>query len=143
VVDARTEVRRAGEALGFIAGAEAVEQFVRLNRWLEAIRGRAAAPRPPALVRTLRWLAPDLFARDGARHANRLSFRNFLRDRLHTWCESAGLRPTGKKYRTLTEAFAALDRDRIGELVRAAAVSPEWSEPVVAEAAVSWLHAAP
>jgi hypothetical protein len=27
--------------------------------------------------------------------------------------------------------------------VRAAAVSPEWSEPVVAEAAVSWLHAAP
>lgn len=142
-VDAYLEVPRACEALAYVAGPDAVERFARLNQWLEAMRRRTEESRPPALVRTLCWLAPDLFARDGDHPATRLSFRLYLRDRLHTWCEQVGLRPTGQKYQTLTEAFAALDRDRIGELVRAAAVSAEWPEPVVAEAAVSWLHAAP
>lgn len=142
-VTAMLEVTAASEALGYVAGPEAVERFARLNHWLEATRRRAEEPQPPALVRTLRWLAADLFVREGEGYENRLSFRLYLRDRLHAWCQQAGLRPTGHKYQTLTEAFAGLDRERIGELVCAAAVSTEWAEPVVAEAAVSWLNTAP
>lgn len=135
------EVRTAGEALSYIAGPEAVQRFSTLNDRLEQMRRRSEQTQPTALVRLLRTLSGDLFALEEGRYRYRLSFRLFMKGRLHDWCERAKYRPTGRRYRTLTEAFAALDRERIGELVRTAAQNS--TEPLVAEEAVCWLHTAP
>jgi hypothetical protein len=135
------ETHGASALLGYLAGPGAVKRFEELNQWLERMRRRATEPEPPALVRMLRWVASDLFERDGDAYGYRLSFRLFLRDRLRDWCQQEGLRPRGR-YQSLGEAFALLDRARIGDLVRSAAEIEE-DEPIVAREAVAWLHAAP
>jgi hypothetical protein len=68
--------------------------------------------------RLLRSLASELFSQDGTHFRHRLSFRLFLRSRLQHYCRRHGWLPAGPRYRDLPSAFAALSRERIGDLVR-------------------------
>jgi DNA-directed RNA polymerase specialized sigma24 family protein len=114
----RDEALEAGQLLHYLAGDDALTRFHGLHAWLQQVRTRAAVPRPPALDRVLRWLARDLFGKDGEVYRYRLSFCLYLRARLKDYCRQRDWQPTGRRHRNLDAACAALDRERLGEIVR-------------------------
>ena len=94
--------------------------------------------------------APDCFVTDGRRPHFELSFRLYLRARLKDYCRSKGWQPAGPKCRDLETAFRALDRQRIGDLVREAveeAARAEHEAPALVGVplaqALQWLQVAP
>jgi hypothetical protein len=148
----REETTEATRLLQYLVGDEAIRRFQELHHWLSSTRERMAlAGGPPffvALDRLLLWLAPDCFLTTEQGPAHELSFRLYLRSRLKHYCRSKGLQPAGLRYPDLETAFRALDRDRMGEVVRDAvqqAAHADWplSPGVASLQALQWLEAAP
>lgn len=115
------EASQGTQLLEHLVGLPAITRFV----YLHTLPTRLAHQLPSLRSRLLQELAPTLFVRDGQRFRNRLSFRLFLRSRLHHACRQRDWLPTGPRYRDLTSAFAALNRERIGELIRGLLVGRE------------------
>lgn len=112
---AADEAAEGSRLLQHLAGPEALTRFRRLHDWLSAVR---AQPADRALDRLLRDLAPRLFEKNADGYHCHLSFRLYLRARLQDYCERQGWLPVGPRFYDLTTAFAALSRERIGEVVR-------------------------
>jgi hypothetical protein len=144
----------AGEAtrlLRHLAGPEAVRHFYALHHGLREARARMDLAGDPslydALDRLLLWLTPECFVTTDKGAAYQLSFRLYLRARLKDYCRRKGWRPA-RKDGDLEAAFRALDRERIGEVVRdavqevvhAEAAAPAGVEPLQV---LQWLKAAP
>jgi hypothetical protein len=149
---ARDEAGEATLLLRHLVGREALAHFRELARWLDETRARLdRAGDPtfyPARDRLLLWLAPECFVTDGRRPHFELSFRLYLRARLMDYCRRKAWRPGGG--RDLESAFRALDRQRIGDIVREAveeAARAEHEAPALAGVplaqALQWLQAAP
>jgi hypothetical protein len=115
------EQEQARRLLERLAGEESVRHFRDLGAWLADFRDRLDDPDgPDALDHALLWLAPGLGARRiGGSFACHLSFRLHLRARLLSHCLAEGWMPEkGESY----TAFARLDRDRMADVLAAAAV---------------------
>jgi hypothetical protein len=129
---AGAEAREATCLLRHLVGPDSVAHFRRLTRWLEAARARATVEDPPALDRLLGWLTPELFERASGGYAQQPSFRLYLRALFRGYAEGKGWTPHGPRHADLGDAFAALTRERIGELVREAVTGS--AEAVAADA---------
>jgi hypothetical protein len=148
---ARDEAGEATRLLQFLVGREALAHFRELSCWLHDTRARMAQASHPTFYtardRLLLWLAPEVFVTDGSRPRFELSFRVYLRNRLKEYCRRKGWRPAA---RDLDTAFRALDRERIGDIVRQAveeAARAEVQPPALVglplTQALQWLQAAP
>jgi hypothetical protein len=148
---ARDEAGEATRLLQHLVGREALAHFRELSCWLHDTRARMAQASHPTLYtardRLLLWLAPELFVTDGSRPRNELSFRLYLRNRLKEYCRRKGWRPAA---RDIDTAFRALDRERIGNIVREtveeaarAEVQPPALVGLPLTQALQWLQAAP
>jgi len=151
---ARDEAGEATRLLQHLVGREAITHFRELTCWLYETRARLdLASDPsfyPALDRLLLWLAPECFVTDGQRPRFELSFRLYLRTRLKDYCRGKNWQPGGTRYRDLETAFRALDRQRIGDIVREAveeAARADTEAPaligVPLAQALQWLQVAP
>jgi hypothetical protein len=149
---ARDEVGEATLLLRHLVGREAIAHFRELAHWLDATRGRLDRAGDPTFYaardRLLLWLAPECFVTDGRRPHFELSFRLYLRARLKDYCRRKSWHPAGQ--RDLETAFRALDRQRIGDIVREAveeAARAEHEAPALVGVplaqALQWLQAAP
>lgn len=150
----RDEAGEATRLLQHLVGQEAIAHFRELTCWLYDARARMDLAGDPSFYvardRLLLWLAPECFLTDGRRACFEPSFRLYLRARLKDYCRRKGLRPAGAKWRDLETAFRALDRQRIGDIVRAAveeaARAAEEAPALVGvplALALQWLQAAP
>jgi hypothetical protein len=148
---ARDESGEATRLLQFLVGREALAHFRDLSSWLHDTRARMSQASHPTFYtardRMLLWLAPELFVTDGSRPRFELSFRLYLRNRLREYCRRKGWRPAA---RDLDTVFRALDRERIGNIVREAveeAARAEGQPPALVglplTQALQWLQAAP
>jgi hypothetical protein len=148
---ARDEAAEATRLLRHLAGADAVAHFYRLYHWLHQARARMDLAGDPslytALDRLLLWLAPECFVTAGGQSLYGLSFRLYLRARLKDYCRQKGWQPAGGKFATREAAFRALDRERIGEVVRQAVQEVARAEDEAVGVAplqvLKWLQAAP
>jgi hypothetical protein len=150
---ARDEAGEATRLLQHLVGREAVGHFRELAGWLHETRARLDLAGHPefyaARDRLLLWLAPDCFVTDGRRPHFELSFRLYLRARLKDHCRDKSWRPAGARYRDLETALRALDRQRIGDLVREAVEEAARADAAPALAgvplaqALQWLQVAP
>jgi hypothetical protein len=119
------ESRLGTELLGRLAGPATVERFRALHAWLAEYRRQ---PPNSRIARRVRWLFPGLFE-EFAGVYRPLSFRLFLRIRLHDFCVVHGLRPESQSLET---AVALLTRERMGALLQQALeqlstlAGPEW-----------------
>jgi len=149
----RDEAGEATRLLHHLVGREAIGHFRELARWLCETRARmdrASGPEfYPARDRLLLWLAPECFVTDGRRSHFEMSFRLYLRARLKDYCRGKSWQPAGPRYRDLETAFRALDRQRIGDLVREAVEEAARAEEAPAlvgvplAQALQWLQVAP
>ncbi|HKI34195.1 MAG TPA: hypothetical protein VKA46_20250 [Gemmataceae bacterium] len=151
---ARDEAGEATRLLQHLVGRDAIAHFRALTGWLEGTRGRMDLASDPSFYaardRLLLWLAPECFVTDGRRPHFELSFRLYLRARLKDYCRGKNWQPAGPRYRDLETAFRALDRQRIGDIVREAveeAARAEDQAPALVGVplaqALQWLQAAP
>ena len=150
---AHDEAGEATHLLQHLVGREAIGRFRELACWLHETRARLDLAGHPdfyaARDRLLLWLAPDCFVTDGRRPHFELSFRLYLRARLKDYCRGKNWRPAGARYRGLETAFRALDRQRIGDLVREAVEEAARADAAPALAgvplaqALQWLQVAP
>jgi hypothetical protein len=149
---ARDEAGEATLLLRHLVGREAIAHFRELAHWLDATRARLDRAGDPTFYaardRLLLWLAPECFVTEGRRPHFELSFRLYLRARLKDYCRRKGRHPAGQ--RDLETAFRALDRQRIGDIVREAveeAARAEHEAPALVGVplaqALQWLKAAP
>ncbi len=148
----RDEAGEATRLLHHLVGRPAIAHFRELAGWLHQARARMDLATDPSLYtardRVLLWLAAECFLTDGRRAHFELSFRLYLRARLKDYCRAKGWRPAGPRYRDLETAFRALDRQRIGDIVRAAVEEAARAEEpalvgVPLAQALQWLQAAP
>jgi hypothetical protein len=153
-LSARHEAAEATQLLQYLVGRESLTQFRELTCWLYEVRARMDLAGDPTFFtardRLLLWLAPECFVLDGQRPRFALSFRLFLRARLKDYCRRKKWHPTGAKYHDLETAFRALDRQRIGTLVRESveeAARADDRAPALAGVpfaqALQWLQVAP
>jgi hypothetical protein len=151
---ARDEAGEATRLLQDLVGRQALSHFRELTSWLRDTRARMDLASDPSFYtardRLLLWLAPDCFLTDGSRAHFELSFRLYLRARLKDYCRRKGWQPAAAKARDLETAFRALDRERIGDIVRETveeAARAEEQPPaligVPLAQALQWLQAAP
>jgi hypothetical protein len=151
---ARDEAGEATRLLQHLVGREAIVHFRALCSWLQSTRARMDLASDPSFFaardRMLLWLAPECFVTDGRRAHFELSFRLYLRARLKDYCRRKNWQPAGPRYRDLESAFRALDRQRIGDIVREAveeAAQAEDQAPALVGVplaqALRWLQAAP
>jgi hypothetical protein len=117
--------------------------FVELDTWLARFRASWERGDRSPVAEALRRLLPDLIARrpDGG-WRYQLSFRLFFRERLLAFCREKGWRPRareqGGRFADLREAFNALTRKRIGDVLEEAVPADVWmwlkrDEPVAAK----------
>jgi hypothetical protein len=149
---ARDEAGEATLLLRHLVGREAIAHFRELTNWLDATRARLDRAGDPTFYaardRLLLWLAPECFVIDGRLAHFQLSFRLYLRARLKDYCRRKGWQPAAG--RDLETGFRALDRQRIGDIVREAveeAARAEHEAPALVGVplaqALQWLQAAP
>ncbi len=151
---ARDESGEATRLLQHLVGRQALAHFRDLTCWLHDTRARMDLASDPSFYtardRLLLWLAPECFLTDGERARFELSFRLYLRARLKDYCRRQGWHPAGPAARDLETAFRALDRQRIGDIVREAVEEAARAEEqpaalvgVPLAQALQWLQAAP
>jgi hypothetical protein len=151
---ARDEAGEATRLLRHLVGREALAHFRELTCWLHAARGHLDLAGDPSFYaardRLLLWLAPECFLTDGRQPRFELSFRLYLRARLKDYCRRKGWAPAGPRYHDLETAFRALDRQRIGDIVREAVEEAARVEDEAAALvgvplaqALQWLQLAP
>jgi hypothetical protein len=151
---ARDEAGEATRLLQHLVGREALAHFRELTCWLQTTRARMDLASDPSFYaardRLLLWLAPECFVTDGKQARFELSFRLYLRARLKDYCRRRNWRPAGPRYRDLETAFRALDRQRIGDVVREAVEEAARAEDEAAALrgvplvqALQWLQVAP
>jgi hypothetical protein len=119
------------------ASAEAgtAPSFRELDRWLNQLRQRFRRSQVMGELelrpsdQALRQLTPQLLEEHNSSWSYQLSFRLFLRSRLLEFCRTRGLRPRpperGGRFTDLDAAFDALTRERLGEVLRAAAADDD------------------